>query len=316
MDLFRVTKPGLFTTVQDLGRYGFQKFGVPVSGAMDKYAFAYANLLVGNQKNDSCLEITLLGPELEVLNKAQIAVAGADFSLSLNGNFVPMGQTINVEKGDAFAFIGSPRSGCRAYLAVRGGIDVPLVLGSRSTYVRGCFGGYAGRGLRAGDLIQAFAPEQFLKNKRIIPPELISRYEQEFTVHVIRGPQEDMFTTEGIETFLSTMYTVTTESDRMGYRLDGAFIERKNMAELVTDSLMQGSVQVPGNGKPLVLMADAQTSGGYPKIATVTTPGVSRLAQARPNDKVHFTKISLTQAHAQYIEFYRVLTQFGIKASS
>lgn len=311
MELFRVIKPGLFTIVQDLGRHGFQKFGVPISGAMDKCAFAYANLLVGNQKIDACLEITLLGPELEVLNKAQIAVAGADFSLSLDGNFVPMGQTINVEKGDVFAFPSIARSGCRAYLAVRGGIDVPLVLGSRSTYVRGCFGGYAGRRLRVGDLIQAFTLEQFLKNKRIMPPEVVSRYEQEFAVNVVLGPQEDMFTTEGIETFLSTVYTVTTESDRMGYRLDGACIERKSMTELVTDSLMQGSVQVPSNGEPLVLMADAQTSGGYPKIATVTTPGVSRLAQARPNEKVHFNKISLAQAHAQYIEFYRVLAQFA-----
>lgn len=315
MELFRVIKPGLFTTVQDLGRHGFQKFGVPISGAMDKYAFAYANLLVGNKRNDACLEITLLGPELDVLNKAQIAVAGADFSLSLNGNFVPMGQTINVEKGDAFAFLGSSRSGYRAYLAVRGGIDVPLVLGSRSTNLRGRFGGYAGRGLRAGDLIQAFTPEQFLKNKRITPPELISRYEQELAVHVVLGPQEDMFTPEGIETFLSSVYIVTTESDRMGYRLDGASIERKGTSELVTDSLIQGSVQVPSNGKPLVLMADAQTSGGYPKIATVTTLGVSRLAQARPNDKVHFNKISLAQAHAQYIEFYKVMAQFEIKAS-
>ena len=315
MELFRVIKPGLFTTVQDLGRHGFQKFGVPISGAMDKYAFACANLLVGNQINDACLEITLLGPELDVLNKAQIAVAGADFSLSLNGNFVPMWQTINVEKGDAFAFLGSPRGGCRAYLAVRGGIDVPLVLGSRSTYVRGGFGGYEGRRLKPGDLIQAFTPEQFLEDKRIMPSELTPRYEKEFSVNVVLGPQEDIFTPKSVEVFLSNVYTVTPESDRMGYRLDGVSIERKSMAELVTDALMQGSVQVPGNGKPIVLMTDAQTSGGYPKIATVTTPGVSRLAQARPNDKVHFNRISLAEAHVQYVEFCRVLAQFGTKAS-
>lgn len=187
MKLFRVIKSGLFTTVQDLGRHGFQKFGVPVSGAMDKYAFMSANLLVGNSVDAACLEITLLGPELEMLNRAQIAVAGADFSLTVNGDSVPMWQTANVEKGNVVAFCVGAQRGCRAYLAVGGGIDVPFVLGSRSTYVRGCFGGYEGRGLKADDLIQAFAPEEFLKTRRIVPSELILCYEREFAVDMVLG---------------------------------------------------------------------------------------------------------------------------------
>ena len=309
MELFRLVKPGLLTTVQDLGRFGFQKFGVPVSGAMDKYAFAAANVLLGNKVSDACLEITLVGPELEVLNEAQVAVAGADFSFMVNGDFASMWQMLNVKKGDAIAFSGSACSGCRAYLSIRGGIDVPLVLGSRSTYTRGGFGGYEGRRLKAGDVIRTFAPRQFLKTTRVMPRELIPDYEKEFFVNVTLGPQEDVFMAKGIETFLSSVYTVTSEADRMGYRLDGTPIERKSATEPLTDALTIGSVQVPGNGKPIILMADAQTSGGYPKIATVATPDVSRLAQAKPNDKIYFNKISLTQAHTKYVEFIKMLNQ-------
>lgn len=309
LEVFRVVKPGLFTSVQDLGRFGFQRFGVPVSGAMDKYAFACANALVGNAASDACLEVTLLGPELEVLNPAQVAVAGADFSVFVNGEVVPMWETLNVKKGDVIAFSGSAGSGCRAYLAVRGGIDVSLVLGSRSTYLRGGFGGYEGRRLRAGDVLRAFAPPQFLKEMQALPAELMSRYENEFVVDVVFGPQEDMFTSEGIEAFLSQAYTLTTESDRMGYRLDGAIVRHKGAAEIVTDALAPGAIQVPGNGKPIVLMMDAQTTGGYPKIATVTTPDVSRLGQAKPNDKIRFRRVSLTEARERYLEFYRSLSQ-------
>jgi len=309
MELFRVIKPGFFTTVQDLGRYGFQKYGVPVCGAMDKYAFVNANLLIGNHVNDACLEITLLGPELEVQNRSQIAVTGADFSITLNSDLVPMWQTFEVQKGDILAFAGTARSGCRAYLSVMGGFDLPLVLGSRSTYTRGGFGGYEGRALKAEDLLKTFTPERFPKTKRITPSTLIPKYENPFTVNVVLGPQEDLFTAKGIETFLASTYTITPESDRMGYRLDGPSIERKNMGEIVTEALVQGAVQVPANGKPIVLMADAQTSGGYPKIAIVTTPSVSYLAQAKPNDKVRFNKISLSQARTQFVEFHTALFQ-------
>jgi biotin-dependent carboxylase-like uncharacterized protein len=306
MELFRIVKPGLFTTVQDLGRHGFQRFGVPVSGAMDRYAFICANSLVGNQTDDACLEVTLLGPEFEALHEAQVAVTGADFTLTLNGDSMPMWEMVNVKKDDRIAFVESARSGCRAYLAVKGGFDVPLILGSRSTYTRGGFGGFKGRALRVGDVLRAFEPKSSLK-RRVLPSALIPHYESEFVVSVVLGPQEDMFTERGVETFLSDYYTVTPESDRMGYRLDGSLIEHKDATEIVTDALAQGAVQVPGNGKPIVLMADAQTSGGYPKIATVTTPSISRLAQAKPNDKVHFNKVSLVEAHKQFTEFHRVL---------
>ncbi|MBX5326251.1 MAG: biotin-dependent carboxyltransferase family protein [Candidatus Bathyarchaeia archaeon] len=308
MELFRVIKPGFFTTVQDLGRHGFLRFGVPISGAMDKYAFTCANALVGNQADSACLEVTLIGPELEALDDAQIAITGADFSVTVNQNSVPLWQTLSVKKGDKIAFVGSARNGCRAYLAVEGGIDVPVILGSRSTYVRGGFGGIEGRALKSGDLIRVLEPHLPHETNLVTPSDLIPSYEKEFTVNAVMGPQEDVFTAEGIETFFSSTYTVTPESDRMGYRLDGAVIERKVMSELVTDALIPGAVQVLGSGKPIVLMADAQTSGGYPKIATITTAGVSRLAQARPGDRVRFVKVSLTHARAEFLEFNRVLS--------
>jgi antagonist of KipI len=309
IEVFRVIKPGLLTTVQDLGRLGFQRFGVPVSGAMDKYAFACANVLVGNAANDACLEATILGPELEVLNHAQVAVAGAEISVFVNSKVVPRWETLNVEKGDIVAFTGSSGSGCRAYFAARGGIDVPEVLGSRSTYMRGGFGGYEGRGLRVGDVLRVFAPPQFLKEGLALPAELVPEYENEFVVDVVLGPQEDMFTSEGLETFLSQAYALTTESDRMGYRLDGAVVEHKDAAEIVTDALTPGAVQVPGSGKPILLMADAQTTGGYPKIATVITPDISRLGQAKPNDKIRFRRVSLTEARERCLEFCGSLSQ-------
>ncbi|MEM2103107.1 MAG: biotin-dependent carboxyltransferase family protein [Candidatus Bathyarchaeia archaeon] len=313
MELFRVIKPGFFTTVQDLGRHGFLRFGVPLSGAMDKYAFTCANALVGNQANSACLEVTVIGPELEALDDAQVAITGADFQVTINHAPVSMWQTLSVKKGDKIAFVGSARYGCRAYLAVRGGIDVPMVLGSRSTYVRGGYGGIEGRILKSGDLIHAFELHSPLKTKLIAPSDLIPSYEKEFTVNVVLGPQKDMFTAEGIETFFSSTYTVTLESDRMGYRLEGAEIERKTMSELVTDALIPGAVQVLGSGKPIVLMVDAQTSGGYPKIAAVTSAGISRLAQARPGDRVRFVRVSLTQARAEFLEFNRVLSELAAR---
>ncbi len=311
MKLCKVIKPGLFTTVQDLGRFGFQKYGVPVSGVMDVYAFVTANLLVGNNVNDACLEITLLGPELEFLKEAQIAVTGAALSPTINGASVDCWRTLHVCKGDALSF-GFPKDGCRAYLAVRGGIEVPLVLGSRSTYARGGFGGFQGRPLKAGDIIEAGNPNT-LKSGFLMPQELIPHYDNELTIEVVLGPQTDYFTDRGLEAFLSSVYTVTSESDRMGYRLEGPSVEQKSSLEMVSDAIPIGAVQVPRSGKPIIVMRDAQTTGGYPKIAVVTTPDVSRLGQAKPNDKIRFSKISPSRARAKLLEYMRTLSQIKSK---
>ncbi|MEM3701039.1 MAG: biotin-dependent carboxyltransferase family protein [Candidatus Bathyarchaeia archaeon] len=309
MQVFQVLKPGLFTTVQDLGRFDYLKYGVPISGAMDPFALIAANLLVENNPNDACLEITIIGPELKALTKTHIAITGGDAEPKINGENVPMWQTLQVKEGDIISF-GKVKSGCRAYISIKGGINAPLVLGSRSTYVRGGFGGINGRQLKSGDLIEGFATSP-LKIEYAMPEELIPQYTGKFTVHVILGPQADMFTEKGIATFLSNPYRVTSEADRMGYRLEGPAIEHKAKADIVSDALLPGSIQVPKNGKPILIMRDAQTTGGYPKIAVAITPDVSMLGQAKPNDTIEFSKITMQLAHEKTKDYYRMLNNLG-----
>jgi len=312
MKLCKVINPGFLTTVQDLGRRGFQRYGVPVSGAMDTYAFVAANLLVGNRPEDACLEITLLGPRLEFLNESHIAIAGAIFLPSINAETANCWQTLQVNKGDVLSF-GSPQGGCRAYLAVSGGIDVPLVLGSRSTYARGGFGGFQGRQLKVGDVIEVHKPKIFPKSVFLTPQEFVPSYSNKWMIEVVLGPQSNCFTEQGIDTFLSNIYTVTAESDRMGYRLDGSKVEQKDSFEMVSDAIPIGAVQVSPNGKPIIVMRDAQTTGGYPKIAIVTTSDVSRLGQAKPNDKIQFSKISPNKARTKLLEYMRKLRDMKSK---
>jgi len=305
MKVFQVLKPGLFTTVQDLGRYGYLKYGVPISGAMDTFSLVAANLLVANKPTDACLEITLIGPELQALTKTQIAITGGVVSSKINDNDAPMWQTLEIQEGDVVSF-GRMESGCRAYLSIRGGINTSLVLGSRSAYVRGGFGGINGRQLQTGDIIEGFeAP--LLKVAYSMPQELTPQFTGEFTAHIILGPQAEMFTDTGINTFLSSQYKVTSEADRMGYRLEGPMIEHKAKADIVSDALLPGAIQVPKNGKPIVIMRDAQTTGGYAKIAVAITPDVSLLGQAKPNDVIEFSKITMRQAHEKLREYYELL---------
>jgi biotin-dependent carboxylase-like uncharacterized protein len=316
MKVFNVTKPGFFTTVQDLGRYGHLKYGVPVSGAMDTFSLAAANALVGNKPNDACLETTIIGPELLALTETQVAITGAAVSPKINGQDVSMWQTLNVKEGDVVSF-SKTESGCRTYIAVRGGINTPLVLGSRSTYVRGGFGGINGRQLRTGDIIEGFEAEPFDTMCKM-PQELAPKFAHRFQAHAVLGPQVDMFTEEGVDTFFSSEYKVTPEADRMGYRLEGPLIEHKGKADIVSDALLPGSVQVPKNGKPIVIMRDAQTTGGYPKIAVIVTPDVSLLGQAKPDDVVKFSEVTVSQAQErlhEYSTFINGLSRTLVKAA-
>jgi len=309
MKVFHVFKPGLFTTIQDLGRYGYLKYGVPISGAMDTFSLVAANLLVANNPKDACLETTLIGPELQALKRTQIAVTGGGISPKINGQSVPMWETLEMQEGDVVSF-EKIEGGCRAYLSIRGGIDAPLVLGSRATYVRGGFGGINGRQLKTGDIIEGF-DTSFLKAKYKMPEELVPQLASPFTAHVILGPQADMFTKKGIHTFLSSPYKVTLEADRMGYRLEGPTIEHKAKADIVSDALLPGAVQVPKNGKPILIMRDAQTTGGYPKIAVTITPDVSLLGQAKPNGVIEFSEIKMQEAREKIHEYYKLLNNMG-----
>ncbi len=306
---------GLLTTVQDRGRYGYQRYGMPVSGAMDVFSLELANLLVGNDPGDACLEATISGPELEFTRATWIAITGADIDPHLNGQGIPMNTAIDVRPGDRLEFRGL-RCGCRAYIAFAGGIAVPAVMGSRSTYLRAGLGGFQGRALMPGDELplgelESLSPPGRLSNGsarrkprlKKIPEGLIPEYKHEQTIRIISGPEAHYFEIAGLRSFLSTEYTVTAQSDRMGYRLTGEPIKhREGMTNIISAGISMGTVQVPGDGQPIILMADRQTSGGYARIANVITVDLTLLAQLRPEDKIRFRETTLDHASKFYLD--------------
>ncbi len=301
----------MLTTVQDLGRYGYERYGIPVAGAMDPFALQVANILVGNKPGEAALEITIAGPVLRATESCLIAVTGADLGLRLDGRPLPPWMAIFVRRGWIIEFSGRKR-GCRAYLAVAGGIDVPPLMGSKSTYLSGGFGGLAGRALKKGDLIPTGPTTFHLPSLagREFPADRILPYSDAPEVHVILGPQEDYFTEEGIAAFLSSRYQVSPTSDRMGYRLQGAAIAHKGRADIISDGIVLGSVQVPADRQPMVMMADHQTTGGYPKIATVIGADIPLLAQCMPGaSTVTFQAITIEEAQARYRQMMGALEQ-------
>jgi biotin-dependent carboxylase-like uncharacterized protein len=298
---------GMLTTVQDLGRHGYQRYGVPVSGALDRFALRAGNRLVGNEDGAAGLEVTLIGPRLRFLAPATIALTGADLGARLNGQPAPRWQSVVVEAGAVLSFV-EPSDGVRAYLAVAGGLDVPVVLGSRSTYTRSKLGGVDGRPLKPGDALEVRGDRPVLLGGALRLPEANRpAYGHAHALRVVLGPQDDRFTPRGIDTFLSSAYTVTPQSDRMGCRLNGPVIEHLRGPDIVSDGIPFGAVQVAGDGVPIVLLADRGTAGGYTKIATVIGPDLPRLAQAAPGDTVTFTRVDLAAAYAAVAEEERLL---------
>jgi biotin-dependent carboxylase-like uncharacterized protein len=312
-----IEKPGMFTTVQDLGRHGRQTQGVPVAGAMDAAALRVGNILVGNDGSPSArelagLEITVAGPAIRVLEgEGCFVVTGAEVGVTKNGVSLPCWTVHRLAAGDAVAFFPpnfspnfspqfSPQGGSRAYFCVSGGIDVPLVMGSRSTYTRGKFGGHQGRSLRTGDVLAAGAPHVLWAECEGLecPPRLRPSRDPSAPLRAIPGPQDDLFTEEGLATFYSSEYVIANSADRMGYRLEGPAIAHRNGADIVSDAVSLGSVQVPGDGRPIVMLADRQTTGGYTKIATVCAVDVGNLAQRLPGQGVRFEKITVAEAVA------------------
>lgn len=294
--MLHLIEPGLLTTVQDRGRYGYQRYGVPVSGAMDEFALRMANVLVGNDQNAAALEITVQGPKIEFLAPTWIAVTGADLSATIDERPVSLWESVQVDAGSVLAF-GDPRDGMRAYLAVRAGIDVPIVMGSRSTYLKGRFGGLQGRALRKGDQLSTLPLDQ----SEFVPKRLPKNYTAPLyggshRLRVITGPQQDAFDRGALSAFLGARYKVSSQSDRMGYALDGPKIEHRDGADIISDGNPSGAVQVPGDGVPRILLADRGTTGGYTKIATVITSDLSKLAQALPAHSIAFRQVSLQEA--------------------
>lgn len=290
-----VLHPGLLTTVQDLGRTGYQRFGVSVSGAVDPRSAAVANILAGNPDGEAVLECTVLGPQLRFDAPAVIAVTGADLGPTLDGVPVENYRALRVQAGQTLRFTG-PKCGCRAYLAVSGGLDVPEVMGSRSTYMKAKIGGWHGRKLKKGDVLPLRAPgtEPKALENRALAPEFRGR--SEYTLRVVMGPQDDAFTPGGVSAFLSGVYTVTPEFDRMGCRMEGPEIEHNGSADILSDGIAFGAVQVPDSGQPIVMLADRQTTGGYTKIANVISADFRLLGQLKSGDRVRFEKVSLASA--------------------
>ena len=295
---FKVIKSGFFDTIQDLGRSGFQRYGMPVSGAMDSFALRIGNQLLGNKENAAGIEISTPGLSLEVLNQTIITITGADFNPTINDSPNPMWKVLRVRKGDIISFT-KIKNGCRSYLLVAGGIDVPDVLGSKSTYVRGKIGGLEGRPLKKLDIINIGKPNEGLENitGRKVSNINIPIYQEENEIKVILGPQDDYFTKDGLHTFLSSTYEITVNSDRMGYRLRGPKIDSENGVDIITDGIPLGSIQITKDGMPIVMLSDRQTTGGYAKIATVISVDIDKFAQMKPGNKIKFTGINLEEAH-------------------
>lgn len=307
MPSMKVVKAGLCTTIQDIGRIGYQQYGVPVSGVMDEFAFRVANFLVEADENNAVLEIPYLGPTLEFDFDITIAITGANLSPKINGQDIAMWKSVNIRKGDVLTF-STIRSGARAYLAFSAEIDVPFVNGSKSTLLKSRLGGFEGRQLKIGDILNFKNPKLVAKRK-ILASKYIPEYLKNEEIRVVLGPQDDYFTEKGINTFLNSEYEVTKEADRMGMRLEGEAIEHKNKADIISDAAVFGSIQVPGNGKPIILLADRQTTGGYTKIATVIKAELPKLAQMTTGNKIKFRKLTVEEAEQEYINFYKKLEE-------
>lgn len=309
----RVIKPGVLTTVQDGGRTGFQAKGFNVSGVMNRRAYRSANFLVGNYTDEAVLEMSMFGGSFTFLESNYIAITGADMSPTVEGTPAPMYETIFVREGDTLSF-GAAKNGMYTYLAVAGGIDVPQVLGSRSTNLKCALGGFHGRKLKAGDILPFQNPVDELGALRV--HRLPAEHDNGNTpIRVVLGPQDDYFTEQGIKTFLSAPYRVTAQTDRMGCKLDGKTIEYKDKVDIISDGIVFGSIQVPPNGTPIVMLADRQTTGGYAKIATVITVDLPRLVQKKPGDTVHFAAISAKDAEKlvkqEQQQFETLLLHYG-----
>jgi biotin-dependent carboxylase-like uncharacterized protein len=292
--VIRILDPGPQTTVQDLGRFGQLRYGIPPSGPVDRFAFVLANRLVGNGDGAAALECTLVGPRFEVDAPCAVAVTGADMPVTVNGREAPGWTTLALERGDVVK-LGPARAGVRSYVGVSGGLDVPPVLGSRSTYLRGRLGGLEGRALRRDDRLRVFAAPP--PRPWRVAPRAVPAYGDEPTIRVVLGPQADRFTRAGIGALLASAYTMLPQSDRMGARLAGERVTHARGHDIISDGIALGSIQVPGDGQPIVLLVDRQTTGGYTKVATVCSFDTGRVGQVRPGQVLRFRAVTVDEAH-------------------
>jgi antagonist of KipI len=314
-----IQRAGFLTSVQDLGRTGFRQFGVSTSGALDSFGLRVANLLVGNDEGAAGLEITLGGLQLRFEDERIVAWCGGEFDVQIGSRALPAGHVAHLQAGDELKF-GSAQIGCRCWLAISGGIDVPVVLGSRSTDLRANFGGLEGRTLRDGDaVLLARRPGSSSPATGIsswtAPHDWASRASRHQSLRFVRGVDWSRFDDVTIQQFPIHEFSVSPDSDRMGVRLDGPELKRQDETDLISEAVAPGTIQVPPSGKPILLLGDCQTIGGYPKIAHVITVDLGIAAQFRAGDGVRFFEVSLQDAHRLLLERKRDLERFRIGLS-
>ncbi|WP_263620687.1 5-oxoprolinase subunit C family protein [Halobacillus yeomjeoni] len=316
--MIKLAKSGLLTTIQDLGRIGYQKYGVIASGAMDSESHRIANLLVGNDGDHPTMEITLMGPVIEFQEDALIAICGGDLSAMVDGERVELWKPIYIKQGSELRF-GNPKQGFRAYLAIAGGFDVPYVMNSGSTYLRAGIGGFEGRALEKGDEIPVGDPsmpslsmmeslkelageEHFCSASWFASPEFVPNAHSGCEIRVTEGREFELFSEESQEKFFEQAYQIDSKSDRMGYRLKGSKLKLNEKVDMISEAVAFGTVQVPSEGNPIILLADRQTTGGYPKIAQVASVDLPKLAQLKPGEKIIFKKITHEQSQKLWIQ--------------
>lgn len=298
----KIINPGLFTTVQDLGRYGYESYGFTPAGVMDYESYYLANALLGNDYNCGVLELTLYGITFEVLHSTSMASAGAEMELTINEEPFDTGTAVDLVKGDIVKF-GGVKKGARTYIAFSGGLDLPKELGSYSTHTRSKMGGYKGRVLKAGDILP-------VKGKTVEHnfPVITKVLTEDTEIRFIPGQQNDRFDSVNKRIFTESEYTLTKDSDRMGCRLEGPAVESADDDDILSEPTQFGSIQVPKNGQPIVLLADRQTAGGYKKIGTVAKVDLPKIAQKKPGEKITFTEVSVDEASQLYKDSLKALT--------
>jgi len=308
MGKIKILSPGLYTTIQASKRKGLREFGISTSGATDKFAYKVSNALVGNEEELASLEITISGPEIRFDGSELISICGGAFSPCINNIEIPQWTAIKVNKNDILSFKGT-KSGARAYISFAGGIEAEEVLGSYSTNIKARFGGFFGRSLKGSDELNILTKKNNLDefNNSALLQEYIPQYSSKLEVRVILGPQDDYFSQEEVDRFFSESYRISPMWDRMGIRLEGRALTHNKSANIISDGNNIGSIQVPGDGHPIILMNDGGTTGGYPKIATITYADLDKVAQLKMNDEVKFKKISLEEGHECYREYVKNL---------
>jgi antagonist of KipI len=314
-----VQRAGFLTSVQDLGRTGFRQFGVSTSGALDPFALRVANVLVGNDEGAAGLEITLGGLQLRFEDERIVAWCGGEFDVQIGSRVLPAGHVAHLQRSDELKFARA-QIGCRCWLAISGGVDVPVVLGSRSTDLRANFGGFEGRALRDNDVLPlrtwpGSSPPATGISSWTAPHDWVSPASRHPSLRFIRGVDWNRFDDVTIQRFTNHEFSISPDSDRMGVRLDGSELKREDETDLISEAVAPGTIQVPPSGKPILLLGDCQTIGGYPKIAHVITVDLGIAAQFRAGDGVRFPEVTLQDAHRLLMERERDLERFRIGLS-